>query len=99
MTNSQRLTSKNWFAKVAVAAIFGFLLAIGVEGLILRVAFGDIFIFSTKGQFLMWLTAPIWLAVLSLSFLFRSGFEAALKLGIANVMVWGLVYVSQFMQG
>ena len=40
----------------------------------------------------MWLVAPLWMALLSTCFLFRSGRHAWLWLGGANVLAWVALY-------
>ncbi|WP_347880288.1 hypothetical protein [Ottowia testudinis] len=44
---------------------------------------------SIRAQLTMWTVMPIWLGVLALVFLFRSGKRAWLGLGAANVLVIG----------
>ena len=44
---------------------------------------------SWRTQFNMWLVAPIWLTIISFTYLFRTGKQAWLKLGLANVIVYG----------
>lgn len=85
------LTSKDWFGKSAAGLILGFTLALGAAGLFKVLAgVGDTF-FSTKGQFAMWLMAPVWALTLSFCFMFRSCARAWLWLAGANVLVWALV--------
>jgi len=40
----------------------------------------------------MWLLAPLWLTFFSLSYLFTSWRTAAIKLGLANLLCWGLFF-------
>lgn len=45
-----------------------------------------------KVQLNMWLLAPLWLTFFSLSYLFTSWRTAAIKLGLANLLCWGLFF-------
>ena len=70
------LSSRDWFGKTAAAFILGFTLALGCAGLFrIAAGVGDAY-FSTKGQFAMWLMAPLWALTLSFCFLFRSSLRA-----------------------
>gem|GEM_PF-1664328 len=89
-----RYSTKSWLVKSSAGLILGFLLCLGLTGLLLRYGFGEVSTFSAHGQFLMWLMSPGWLLVVSLSFLFRSGLKAWLYLGAANLLVWALVLVN-----
>jgi hypothetical protein len=82
------LSSRDWFGKTAAALILGFLLALGCAGLFRAIADVGHEQFSTKGQFAMWLMAPVWALTISFCFLFRSPLRAWLWLAVANVMVW-----------
>lgn len=89
-----KYSAKHWLGKVSSAVFLGFSLCLGVSGLMLRYGFGDIAMYSIQGQFLMWMLSPLWLCLLGLCFLFPSGLAAWLYLGIANALVWGLVFLS-----
>ena len=90
------LTSRDWFSKASAGLILGFLLALGLSGL-LAAALGisDNF-FSTKGQLTMWSMSLSWSLVLSFCFLFGSGLRAWIWLGLANVLVWLPLLVGRF---
>jgi hypothetical protein len=47
-----------------------------------------------KGQFVMWMMAPVWGLTLAFCFLFRSGLRAWLWLGGANLLVWSLLMLT-----
>lgn len=84
------LSARDWPGKVSAGLVLGFLLALGGSGLFRAVfGIGEAF-FSTKGQLSMWLMSPLWALILSLVFLFRSGWRAWGGLAIANALVWGL---------
>ncbi len=88
MRSHQQLSSRDWFGKSVAALFLGFLLALGCSGLFRELAGVGEGYFSTKGQFAMWLMAPVWALTLSFCFLFRSTLRAWLWLGAANFLVW-----------
>ena len=84
---SREISNRGWPGKVSAGVICGFLLALGAAGTFKFAAgVGDTF-FSTRGQFAMWLMAPVWAGVLSGCFLFPSGRSAWGWLGLAGL--WG----------
>lgn len=89
-----KYSAKHWFGKASAGALLGFVLCIGISGIVLRYGFGDIAMFSIQGQFLMWMLSPLWLCLISLCFLFPSGVAAWLCLGAVNGLVWALVFIS-----
>lgn len=90
------LTSKNWFGKASAGLILGFTLAIGLCGLFACFGPGSVSFDSGPGQFTMWLTAPLWSGILSFCFFFRDGWRAWGWLGLANVIVWGVLFAVGF---
>lgn len=95
--SSPELNSRDWFGKVSAAVILGFPLALaltcGFQALFSR---GDAY-FSAPGQMAMWLMAPIWCALLSLCFLFRSTVRAWAWLAAANLIAWALYAAIRFL--
>lgn len=91
-----KYTNKSWPSKLLAGLVLGLLISIGVGGLILKYNFGDIGIYSIRGQFLMWTIAPLWLSILSVCFLFRSGASAWLYLGTSNMLIWVFIYKSSW---
>lgn len=91
------LTSRDWFGKVSAAAILGFTVTIALtctfEALFSN---GDAY-FSPQGQIAMWLVSPIWCAILSLCFLFRSTARAWGWLAAANLMAWTIYAAVRFL--
>ena len=76
-----------------VPAPVGGLLALGAGGLFKVLGgVGDTF-FSTKGRLAMWLMAPVWAGVLSFCFMFRSSARAWGWLALANLVLWGALYL------
>lgn len=90
--SDQSLSSRDWFGKASAGLVLGFALALGLSGLLAwAVGVGDTY-FSPKGQLAMWVMAPIWCLVLSFCFLFRSGLRAWGWLGLATMVVWGMLF-------
>jgi hypothetical protein len=88
------LTSRDWLGKASAGVVMGFVLALGLSGLLAwGIGVSDTF-FSTKGQLAMWSMSPIWCLVLSLCFLFRSGLRAWVMLTLASAVVWAGVYAA-----
>lgn len=85
------LRSQDWFGKVSAALPLGFTLALGSSGLLAWALGVNDTYFSMKGQLTMWSIAPVWAAVVSFCFLFRSAARAWGWLGVANVLVWTLL--------
>lgn len=87
------LTSRDWLGKASAGLVLGFLLALGLSGMLAwSIGVVDTF-FSTKGQLVMWSISPIWCGILSFCFLFRSGLRAWTVLGAATLLVWGALYL------
>src|SRR3546814_15870064 len=68
----REISSRDWFGKLSAALVLGFTLALA-----LTCAFQTLFsrgdaYFNPQGQIAMWLMSPIWCALLSLCFFFRS---------------------------
>ncbi|AGA89479.1 hypothetical protein Thimo_0638 [Thioflavicoccus mobilis 8321] len=80
-------TPRDWFGVSVADTVSGFFLAVALSGLFAWVGPGG-FDASNKYQLSMWLVAPIWLAILSASFLFRGGWRAVVVLGAANALAF-----------
>lgn len=85
---SQPLTSKNWFGKASAGFLLGLAIAIGISGLLTWALGLEDTYFSLPGQFTMWMVSPVWCAILSFCFLFRSGARAWTALGLAAAAIW-----------
>ncbi|QTD44342.1 hypothetical protein J1M35_14660 [Ottowia testudinis] len=81
------LAPRDWWSKSAAGLLLGLGLALGCSGLFHLAA--TEMAPSIRAQLTMWTVMPIWLGVLALVFLFRSGKRAWLGLGAANVLVIG----------
>ncbi|MBI1907070.1 MAG: hypothetical protein HYS20_12685 [Rhodocyclales bacterium] len=85
--------SPDWFSKTLAGALLGLTLAIGCAGLFNWLA-GSMPI-AVRGQLAMWLTAPVWMGVLSGVYFFRSGRRAWAWLGGANLLVFGALLATR----
>ncbi|MBK3733442.1 hypothetical protein FBZ83_103113 [Azospirillum brasilense] len=83
--NPQAPIRADWWSKSVAGVVLGFALAIALSGLFAWIGPGGPAAVN-KLQFVMWLVVPIWLGVVSLCFLFRSGRQAWLWLGGATVL-------------
>lgn len=90
---SEPLRARNWFGKVSAAFVAGFAIALGISGLIYHAIGVDGGLFSLKGQFTMWIIAPIWSLILSFCFLFRNGARAWSWLGLCAAAIWLLLWM------
>ncbi len=72
--------SRDWIGKTLAGALCGFGLAIAVSGLFACLSPGGLAV-QDKPQVAMWLVPPVWIAILSAAFAFRSAASAWLWLG------------------
>ena len=80
----------DWASKTFAGVVLGAPLALALAGLFAWVGPGGIGA-PQKSQFVMWSIAPVWMAVLSTVWLFRSGRRALLVLGLADVAGFALL--------
>lgn len=81
----------DWWTKSLAGLILGFTLALGLVGLFAWFGPGGIDA-DTKVQFNMWLITPIWLLILSFSFMFKTGLRTIGYLGLFNVLTYIVLY-------
>jgi hypothetical protein len=81
----------DWWLKSSAGLILGLILGFGLSGLFML--WGPEVITSVKVQFTMWLVAPVWLLVLAFVFMFRTGLQAWLWLGGANLVVFLVFFI------
>ncbi|AAN53530.1 hypothetical protein HRJ35_04740 [Shewanella oneidensis MR-1] len=81
----------DWWTKSLAGLILGFTLALGLVGLFAWFGPGGIDA-DTKVQFNMWLITPIWLLILSFSFLFKTGLRAIGYLSLLNILTYIVLY-------
>lgn len=95
MTTTQDKIQRDWFSKTLAGTILGLTLALYASGLFLQLASG--ILPSVKVQLAMWLVAPIWLGVLSATYLFRNGTLAWSWLVVANLLVFNLYTLAKLL--
>lgn len=88
----------DWWSKTFAGAVLGATLALAFAGLFAWAGPGGINA-REKAQFVMWIMAPLWMAVFSTVYLFRSGRRAVLWLGGANVAAYSLLFYIRSTQG
>jgi hypothetical protein len=76
--------SRDWLSKTLAGVIGGFGLGIAASGLLACLTPGPLDV-QNKLQVAMWLVPPVWIGVMSGSFVFRSGLRAGAWLGGANL--------------
>ncbi len=82
----------DWWSKSLVGVVLGFCLAVGLVGLFAWFGPGGINA-DAKNQFNMWMIAPLWMLILSFSYLFRTGMRAFLWLAGANVLTYSMMFL------
>jgi len=87
-TTKTKAIAPDWLSKTLAGTLLGFTLAVGCSGLFSWLA-SDMPL-SIRGQLAMWMTAPIWMGVLSGVYFFRSGKCAWAWLAGANLLVFGI---------
>lgn len=84
----------DWWSKTIAGTVLGFTLAVALAGLFAWVGPGGV-LAPNKYQFVMWMIAPVWLAVVSGCFVFRTGRQAWAWLGGANVLAYAALFLSR----
>ncbi|MDP2562694.1 hypothetical protein [Psychrobium sp. 1_MG-2023] len=79
----------HWWSKTLSGSILGLSLAFAFASIFAWYGPGGIEP-SMKTQFNMWIISPIWLLVLSFSFLFKTGKKAFLYLSAANIVAYSI---------
>ena len=92
-----RLTSDekiqpHWWSKTLSGLFLGLLLAYALVAIFAWYGPGGIDA-PVKVQFNMWMITPIWLLVLSFTYLFKTGFKAFIYLGSANIFFYSLFFL------
>lgn len=95
-TASVQGIQRDWLSKALAGALLGFSLAMALSGIVAWLEPGGPAA-TNKFQLVMWLVSPIWLGVLSFCWLFRSGQQAWLQLGAANLLAFAGLYFSRYL--
>lgn len=80
-----------WLSKTLAGVFLGFALAVALAGLLLRVSPDG----PSKIQFVMWLTAPLWLAALCAVYAFRDAASAWKWFGAVNAAAYLALFLIQ----
>ncbi|MFZ6875166.1 hypothetical protein ACO0LF_24130 [Undibacterium sp. Di27W] len=91
-TRAAKTLQADWWTKTLSGLVLGFTLALALSGLFAWLGPGGIAA-PQKVQFVMWLIAPIWMLILSLIYLVRSGVRALTGLLLANVLAYVLLFL------
>lgn len=92
-TTKPKAIAPDWLSKTLAGTLLGFTLSSGCAGLFSWLA-SDLPL-SIRGQLAMWMTAPVWMGILSGVYFFRSGQRAWAWLAGANLLVFGLLAASR----
>ena len=84
-----RFSTRGWAGKAVAGTLLGFTLAIGLSGVLAGLTPGGLAPQSDRVQFHMWLVAPLWMAVISTCFLFRTAWRAWGWLLLLNALAFG----------
>lgn len=76
----------DWWSKTLAGCLPGFVIALTLTGLFAWLGPGGIDA-SDKVQFNMWAIAPLWMTLLGLVYLFRTGWQAWLWLGGISLLL------------
>jgi hypothetical protein len=95
LKTAQRETlSRDWLSKTLAGVIGGFGLAIVASGLLACLTPGPLDV-PNKFQVAMWLVPPVWIGVMSVGFVFRSGLRAWAWLGGANLAGFAMLALAR----
>ncbi|GAA4479628.1 hypothetical protein [Gluconacetobacter asukensis] len=88
-----RLDNRQWVAKLSAGIVPGCALALAVMAVVGALCHTTGSPMTLSAQFLMWLAGLVWVVVLSVCFLFRSGARAWAVLGAGSVALWLLFVI------
>jgi hypothetical protein len=81
----------HWWSKTIAGTVLGLTFAYAIVAIFAWYGPGGIDA-TAKVQFNMWLISPIWLLILSFTFLFKTGMKAFIYLGSANIVAYGVFF-------
>ena len=82
----------HWWVKTLAGLILGLLLSYAFVMIFAWYGPGGIDA-PVKVQFNMWLISPIWLLILSFTYLFKTGLKAVIYLLLANILAYGVFFL------
>lgn len=82
----------HWWLKTFAGLTLGLTLSFALIGMFAWYGPGGIDA-PVKVQFNMWMISPIWLIILTFSYLFKTGLKAFIYLGSANIMLYSLYFL------
>jgi hypothetical protein len=89
-TGRPETLSRDWLSKTLAGGAGGFGLGIAASGLLVCLTPGSLDV-QNKFQVAMWLVPPVWIAVMSATYLFRTGSRAWAGLGSANAFGFAML--------
>lgn len=93
-TGRRETLSRDWLSKTLAGAAGGFGLGIAASGLLACLTPGPLDV-QNKFQVAMWLVPPVWIGVMSATYLFRTGRRAWIGLGIANASGFAMLALAR----
>ena len=81
----------HWWLKTSAGLILGLTLSYALIGTFAWYGPGGIDA-AVKVQFNMWMISPIWLTILTFSYLFKTGLKAIIYLGSANIIAYAIFF-------
>ena len=78
----------HWWLKSIAGTLLGLTLAYGIVTIYVWYGPGT-FSTTAKTQFNMWIISPLWLLILSFSFMFKTAKQAFIYLSAANIITYG----------
>ncbi|NQY88527.1 MAG: hypothetical protein HRT51_12440 [Colwellia sp.] len=95
LTAEQKI-QPHWWSKTIAGIILGLTLTYAIVAIFAWHGPGGIDA-PVKVQFNMWMIAPIWLLILSFTYLFKTGLKAIVYLGSANMFFYGIFFLLRWL--
>lgn len=89
--NKKQLIRPDWGSKTFAGVVLGLGLSLALCGLFAWAGPGGIAA-AGKVQFVMWMIAPVWMLIFSLTYLISSGVRAMQYLLAANLLAYALLF-------
>ncbi|WKD26081.1 hypothetical protein NDQ71_20035 [Pseudoalteromonas sp. KG3] len=95
LTAEQKI-QPHWWVKTIAGVILGLTLSYAFVAIFAWFGPGGLTA-TAKVQFNMWIIAPIWLLILSLTYLFKTGAKAFIYLLFANLISYGVFFILRWL--